>query len=253
MLSLLIAVGIQAQFLQHRRSAFCPVASAGTFPSTNNLVGHWRLNSDGTDAHTSGNNLTEQGSVTYVAGTIGNAAHILRAENDYLDIADNASLSLSTDTDFAIACWVKLASKQTRSVVLGKGKYSSTTDTEYVLYYKSDADSFRLDVGSGSAYLNVVSTVTVTTGVWYFIVAWHEASNNLLKISVNDQVTPDQAAYAINTQDGDSNLYLGNSEDGTSYELDGDLDSVSLWIGRYLSAAEITALYNGGAGVDYPY
>jgi hypothetical protein len=87
-----------------------------------------------------------------------------------------------------------------------------------------------------------------STGVWYFLVGFVDLDNDIIGISVNDG-TVDTAAYtASSVFDGTAPFEIGRL--GSSDNIfDGDIDAVGLW-SRRLSTGEITALYNGGTGLE---
>jgi hypothetical protein len=76
------------------------------------------------------------------------------------------------------------------------------------------------------------------------VVGRHDAANNLLKISVND--VTDSVAHTFGSFANVGAVhYMGNAWDGLIDE--------SFFFKRFLSDAEVTDLFNAGAGRSYSY
>ena len=220
-----------------------------------NLEAHWKLNeASGTrvDSHGS-NDLTDINTVLQAAGKIGNAAQFQDSNSERLFVADNASLSMG-DIDFSFAAWVYLDSKPAEQMyVFSKGLVSA--NAEYQLYWNDAADrfTFRVSDDTTSQGENADNLGAPSTATWYFIMCWHDATANTINIKVNDG-TVDSAAYSLGSYDSIRPFTIGARSDGSSHNRfwDGRIDSLSVWK-RVLTAQEQTDLYNGGAGLDYPF
>ena len=216
-----------------------------------NLESYWRLAEiSGTrvDSHGS-NDLTDNNTVPGEAGKINIAAHFDNANSESLSIADNTSLSMG-DIDFAIACWVNQDTQDTREQYVTK--WATGSNREYALYYVQSVDRFRFTVrdvaDTGNTNVDADNLGSPSTGTWYFIVVEHDASANTISIQVNNG-TIDSAAHSGGVIDGAAAFRIG----ATSAEYsDGFIDEVGVWK-RTLTTAERTALYNGGAGLSYPF
>ena len=94
----------------------------GTNPGTTGLEGFWGADeTSGTrsDEHGS-NDLSDNNSVLVAPARVGaNAARFVRADSQYLSIADNASLSMG-DIDFTLGALVYIESKTGFGIVMGK-------------------------------------------------------------------------------------------------------------------------------------
>lgn len=221
------------------------VASGGgsSFPA--GAVAHWKLNeASGTRNDSVGaNHLTDNNTVTMQAGKIGNAAEFVSANSEYLSIADNADLSTG-DIDFTIACWVKPNDVSANHGVYMKG----SGYIEYMLQYEPGSGQFKFYMADLAVGGNIATSgLTVSSGTWYFIVCWYDAAANTVSIRVND-VSTFTSSYSGGNTSTPSNFQIGQ---GFGNYWDGLIDSVTLWK-RVLTGAEITTLYNGGLGLDYP-
>lgn len=216
-----------------------------------NLISYWSLDEasgNATDSHGS-NTLTDLNTVTSAVGKIGNARDFEADNSEALTSTDNASLSTG-DIDWTIAAWVQIESLTTRCV-FGKGDGAGPSTDEYVL--RTVASKFRWSVSRASAYTDLTASTfgTVTTGTWYFVVAWHDSAANQIGISVNAG-TADTASHSTGPNDTAKGFAIGRYGELSAQYWDGLIDEVGFWK-RVLTGAERTELYNGGAGRDYAY
>jgi len=216
---------------------------------TDNLISYWSLEeTSGTrvDAHST-NDLTDNNTVTSATGKIGTAASFVAANSEYLSIADNAALSTG-DIDFTIACWVYFDSLSWYEWVVSKDNGGSR---EYGIYYDPFDQRLKMYVFSGGSITeekaDVLGLPSVST--WYFVVGWHDATNNTLNIQVNDG-TVDSASYSAGVNDASAPFTVGTGTGGLY--MDGRVDELGVWK-RVLTAGERTELYNSGSGRDYAY
>lgn len=224
--------------------------ASGGYNLLTNLISHWKLDEasgSALDAYGS-NDLTDIGSVGSVAGKINNARDF--SGTKYFTRGDNADLSIAGSVDFTFACWVKIDDKSSTRAILSKFS-NAGNQRAYAIDYLASSDRFRFYVSSTGADSVIVTADTLgspSTGTWYFIIAWHDATADTINIQVNNG-TADSAAHSAGVYDNTAAFLLG-ARDGGSY-LDGALDEISFWKGRILTAGEKTALWNGGAGVDF--
>lgn len=221
---------------------------------TDNIVAYWKLDEEsGTRFDEVGSNdLADNNTVLFDTGIIGNAADFELSNTEYLSIADNADLSMG-DIDFSITLWVNMESDGSVDMyILNKWEGS---DREYFLRYTQSTDTFtfRIRNGDDSGNINVSWSATLTTGVWYFVFIYHDATANEIGISINDGIVVTIAA-SLGVRDGTADFGLGVTDVGTtpSDPFDGLIDEGGIWK-RVLTGAEVTELYNGGAGITYPF
>jgi hypothetical protein len=225
-----------------------------TSPLNSSVVAFWKLEeASGTraDATGRGNNLTDNNTVTQAAGKIGNAASFASASSEYLSCADNADLSTG-DVDFTIAGWFYLTTKTAAMDLLAK--WGASGNFEYILFYDLGTDRFVFTVSNNGTAAATVSASTFgspAVGTWYFVVVYHDATGNLLGISVNNGAF-NTLAHTTGVFNSTAGFRLGARDSGSAAYFNGRADAVGFWK-RLLSSAEITELYNAGAGREYPF
>src|SRR3990167_1866569 len=171
----------------------------------------------------------------------GNSAQLTAANSEYLSIADNAALSMG-DIDFTIAGWVYLDTTPASVATMGiLGKWASL-NLEYNLYVDNTGGTIRFkfdvrDTGDTATTTATASTFgTPSTATWYFIVAYHNATTNLIGISVNNGAF-DTAATTGGVRDGTAAFEIGRHTAANYFN--GRVESVAAAKQIY-TAAEIT-------------
>lgn len=222
--------------------------SAPAFNWTTNLVAHWKLNeASGTrnDSHGT-NHLTATNNPVGVAGKIGDACQFVRASSQRLSVASNANL-LTGDVNYFIAFWLRL---------------NSVTNSPYPLTKATGGSQewcFVYDLGTGEIVLHLTpSTVQARAAMpnnnsWHLVMGWHDATNNLVGIQVDDGLpVTNAAAPGSATGNATNPVNFGILNSGaTTTLLNGAIDSVSFWKGRLLNGIERKQLWNNGNGRDY--
>ena len=105
---------------------------------------------------------------------------------------------------------------------------------------------FRVFGSSGSTEL--IEVVTLSTGSWAMITGTWDGSNIRLYI---DSTLVEGPTGRANIGQGTSSGNVFGANTAGNQKLDGKLDEIGYWE-KELVQSEITALYNGGAGLAYP-
>lgn len=190
---------------------------------------------------------SELGDYIGIEQPVPTAASFAAASTQTLTTTDNASLSMG-DIDFTIAYWIKPSTLGTLQTPIGKYTASTSTTGEYMMRLAAN-DRFHFGVGSGSSFVSATATTpAVTTGQWYFVVGWHDASNDTVNIQVNNGTVYTEA-HSGGVNDGFVDFTIGARTDSREY-FNGALDNVAIWK-RVLTAHERTSLYQAGVGRSY--
>ncbi|HEU4594597.1 MAG TPA: LamG-like jellyroll fold domain-containing protein [Pyrinomonadaceae bacterium] len=249
-----LATGYTRVVAHNGESAYPVTGEILSLVSTLNsgIVAFWKLDeASGTryDAVRT-NHLTDNNTVTQATGKVGNAASFASASSEYLSCADNADLSTG-DVDFMGAGWFQLMTK-TASMDL-VAKWGASGNFEYILTYDQATDRFIFFVSNnGTTTASVIANTfgSPSIGTWYFVVFYHDATGNLIGISVNNGAF-NTTAHTTGVFNSTAPFQIGARAVSPSY-FNGRADAVGFWK-RLLSAAEITELYNAGAGREYPF
>jgi hypothetical protein len=203
-----------------------PAAAAVTFPASD-LLAFWKL-ADTSDSSGNGNTLTNDNSVVFVAGKIGNAA----------EFDGTNFLSRSMNVDFSgevtVSFWCKPADVPAYGVMFNGGA-SGTFSINYT-------GSNSIDINNAmAAFLNVAAAPEQ----WHHVVATIGPTDTRVwldgLLAAEDENQGNMASTSI---------FLGATQDGIEASpYTGLLDAVGIWE-RVLSDAEIAALWNSGSGLE---
>lgn len=214
----------------------------------NTLISYWKMDAApaGVTPDIQGSNhLTLHNSAGSVAGGIINNALVFNsATNDYVSAASNSSLQVTGSFTFSL--WVKLYS-QVSGTILQKG---SGAAFDYTLAYDTTATGFYWTVASGPSGGSdfAFGGGLVANGVWTHIVLWYDSVGALVHIRFNDVTTFNSVTCPALIQT--ANQFVIGANGSPLAFSNCYVDEVGFWK-RVLTAAEITALYNGGAGLPF--
>jgi hypothetical protein len=208
-------------------------------------VSYWKLDESSGNASDSvgSNTLTNNNSATYSAGKINNGANFVRSSSQYFSTAMSGGGVLDFTTgNFSVSVWVKLtdapSSGQVYSILF-------RASGGYQIYYQNVSGTLRLTTEIGGTYID--NDITLTTGVWNNIVLVRTGTSTAIQY-INGVLS--KSGSASNAASSSNAVQFG--KDSVSGYLNGSLDEVGFW-SRALSSSEVTALYNGGAGLQYPF
>ena len=222
------------------------------------LISYWNLDEasgDAVDAHGS-NDLTNVSSATYGAAKINNGV-ILNGSDQYLTIADGAQSGLDITGNLTLAFWINFSSYNgsTGYMPLGKADFvAADTRAYYIEFNISGSNKFDFEAGDGSSSVRQGVSWSPSTGVWYHLAVVYTTAAGSVKFYVDGvQQGATQTGFPTSIANTSAAFQIGAGLDGAqSYFINGMIDEVGVWA-RALSGAEITALYNSGAGLAYPF
>lgn len=219
---------------------FCMAFSSAELDT--NLVSYYNLN--GTVLDSLGvNNGTAYNTPSYVTGKVNNAIDLETASAQYVKIGSSGGTLDFTTQNFSLATWIKLESFDG---VADHKVISQTGTNGYALYIKDATGKVAL----GKLNVDeVLSTQTLTTGDWYYLVVTYDQTANKVNFYINGSLDSGGELSYSTTFAGSQDTRIGLG-DGTQ-TLDGIVDEVGIW-NRVLTVAEVTQLYNGGNGTTYP-
>jgi len=221
---------------------------------TDNLVSYWKLDeSSGNAADSVGSNtLTNTGTMTYAAAKINNGAVL--ANGKYLTVADASQTGLDFATgNMTWSYWINFTSLPAASATNYMiSKWGDPWSYGYACLLYNNAGTYTLrfvNGGVGGQYIDKAIT-TPTTGVWYHYVWVFTAASAQMEIFINGSTQT--AATGSNTALGNNTIAFNIGTQAGGGLLDGGMDEVGCW-SRALSSTEVTTLYNGGTGLQYPF
>ena len=216
-----------------------------------NMTSCWELSeASGSRADSIGTNtLSATNSPVATAGLVANSlglgGYFVASSSQGLTVADNADLS-NAGGNFTIIAWVNR--------VGAGGVYAAIATKDDVgggnrewQFDLNNSNTLYFEVAGSGAFSGAT---VLTANTWYFTGGRYDVSGSprqelILNTGItsggSSGVVPDLAAPFRVGLRGDGNL-----------PWNGSIDSVGFWK-RKLTNSELTALYNSGAGVEYPW
>ena len=218
-------------------------------PLLTHMVSWWTFDEESgnrIDVHGS-NDLIPFNTPGFAIGKISNAADFISASSERM-ATSGSPVDLRLTGDKTIAYWNFFEG------VTGERHFGIDSVTrEWFIAPVIPTDGYAFFAwNSGDVLKNVNSGVVPTSGNWYMVVAMYDDVANELQISVNNStiIKATTGATSMRTS-GSDKLDVGSYSGGTSSFIDGRLDE-GVVFNAILTAAEITRLYNSGAGMAYP-
>lgn len=245
-------------------SQFTPIFFIQTKQSlNNNLVAYYKYDSN-PNASVGGVNGTDVNTPTYTAGVISNAIDFgTDTAQRYCQFADNDIFSFTngtgTDIPFSISMWIKISAFSSENNYLISKRYNTSTDEEYHMLVSSLGINFA-KYSSNSDFKTAGASFAFSLSTWYHIVYTDDGSKPAggQKLYINGvlQTTTSVITGAyIGMPNGTSPVRTGqttvNPVEGRRHR--GLVDELAFWKNRVLSQANVTQLYNSGAGITYPF
>jgi hypothetical protein len=170
--------------------------------------------------------------------------------NQFLSIASNSTLTV-TGTSFTYAFWANTPNTS-NGMVISKTSGGDTREFQIGLNTGGVAQ-FGLFPDGTTANLRVISSSasSFSANSWNFFVCRYDSSAATIGISINGGAFTSLGSIPAITQTNTNPLNLGvfvNTASGLNYN--GRLAGVGFWK-KALTASEVTALFNNGAGRTY--
>lgn len=174
-------------------------------------------------------------------GKIGNGVDFT-SSTQYLTCADNPLLNPFGNGDFSVHFWVKFDTPPNHYIFgQGSGNYN------LIVGIFSSTIQCALNSGGGGG-VNI--SYSYSAGVWHnVVITVNRTANQTIWYSNNVQIGSTGTAFYGPVYGGP--LIIGNYAGGSlNFAPDGIIDEVAYW-NRVLTPAEVSTLYNGGAGLTY--
>lgn len=223
-----------------------------------NLVAYWKLDEtsgvntyDSTDNNYDGSifNSPTLGST----GILGTSYSFTKANSHYIRLGHEETLMGTSDWSFQ--AWINVNTLST--TFYGIAGFWNGNGTWYLTKWNNDRICCR--TGFGGNNIDVLSNDVITTNNWYHIVVTWDRDTSVM-MYVNGILQTDMksiSAWSTTSVGGDATHpfhigQIGNPGSYSGFYFDGRIDEVALW-NRLLTQEDVTALYNNGEGLTYPF
>jgi hypothetical protein len=223
------------------------------------LTNYWPLNETATTGDVTatnwvagGINLTSENSVLSTTGLQGNGRNFVVANSERMIGNATASSTMFGTANFTVAFWFRMTSAfvSANHGLVTNDFFSTQRGTS--IYMTGAAGQWRtpfmnLQYADGTEEVfDAFGIGNLAVATWHFFCA-RLSGGTALDVRVNESnATTKTITKAFHTSR--QRLFFGVRYTATEF-LGGDLDEVAFW-NRRLSDAEVSTLYNSGAGID---
>src|SRR5690349_3715530 len=144
-----------------------------------------------------GNDLTDNNTVTQGTGIVGNCAQFTRANSESLSHASNASLQFTGS--WSITAWFLKDSEPSDMTIVGKNNGAGARDFEMGLSY-AGGNILTVDVWVSGVRVFIDTAATITaTGVWHHVVVSFDSATHIMSLYLDNAaaLTVDTGVAAV--------------------------------------------------------
>jgi hypothetical protein len=208
----------------------------GGAPSSllSDLLAYWNLdNNSWLDSSGNGRTLTSNNGVGNSSGIINNGA--IFDSSNWLKANSNITFGASA----TICAWVKTTTDEGYRVIFASNE---NEENNFQAVFNPSGQIYFEGGGVGP----ITSSASYNDDSWHFVVLKY--GSGTIELSI-DNVSIGTESYTYPSYD--VGFFIGANNNGDSTYI-GRIDEVGAW-SRALTGAEITSLYNAGAGKTYPF
>lgn len=226
---------------------------------TNGLVSYWKCNESSgnlSDSHGS-NTLTPNNGASMAAGKIGNGIDLEASSSQSFSVADASQAGLDLGVEFTLNLWVNFESFPSGAWAAMDllNKWVATGNQRgYIFSYRNmnsvpGLTLFLSSNGSSSDGRTLAYTFP-SLSTWYMVTCVRNGTAT--EYYVNGSSIGSGSGGTISTAPLNNTSAFEVGTQGAANYFDGKMDEIGVW-DRALSSTEIAELYNGGAGLTYPF
>jgi len=208
------------------------------------------------DSHGS-NTLTDNNTVGSATGIINNGADFEDANSEYLSIADASQTGLDLTGDRSFQFWVKPETTPSGGAGMAMIYKWGASQQQYGLIYVDVAGTRKIrfigyNTCGGSNLNHDWTTGDLSTSAFTHVVLTYTVSNSDAELWINNVSQGIVDAGFTGGANCTGQFSISSLGSGIQWYWDGIIDEVGVW-SKVLSSTEIGQLYNGGAGLAYPF
>ncbi|HEU5313486.1 MAG TPA: LamG domain-containing protein [Candidatus Udaeobacter sp.] len=216
-----------------------------------NLYAYYKLDEasgNALDASGAGLNLPNHSNpIGTASGLINGARNWTSGGSAYFYESDTSKFSPGA-SHFSFSIWVNLANTTQSGGDTGLLTKSATGgQREYILYYDSNHKFHFWVSRDGTNTTSVIWATSPSANTWYNVTGGWDGTNVWISVNAGARVT---APFSGPLHQDTVGFQIGY-ELGSGAPFAGKLDEFGFWVGRDLTAGEVSQLYNGGAGLPF--
>ena len=214
-----------------------------------NLGAFYSLDNTLNDATGNMSALTNNNSVTFSSpgGTltaVTNAAIFASASSKYLSVAAASAINMGA-VSFSVQLWYY---NTANGGAIPLDKYVGFGNGDFTVGATFTGGASPITFAACRANNTAISSGNQSKDTWHHYVFTYNSSGGAQNLYVDGSAVSNNTAS--NPPSGTGNLHIGASGSPGNY-VDGRIALVGLWKSRVLSAGDVTALWNSGAGLSF--
>ena len=159
--------------------------------------------------------------------------------NDYVDIDDDNVLDFTSS--MSVGAWINSDEGAGEQAIVSKW-FNSGSNAKAYDFRILDSGKVRLNLDIDGTTEKCGTTTTVSSDVWYHVVATYDGTN--IKMYLNGDLE-NTCSVSGSISSTDAPLIIGMEDGVTGAEFDGTIDAVGLWSDA-LTADEVEDIFWGG-------
>jgi len=215
---------------------------------SDNIVSYWKLDeASGNAADSVGSNTGTNTDVTYsnTAPLINNHAVF----NGTTAVLKTPNIAFPSNGSITISFWMKWASAADYAIPFAKDDYASNRSASF--FGNTGEGKWRVWTSGASIRESPVQVVGINA--WHHIVMTWTHNDKLRYYYDGSEVGTGTSVSGVSINTYNTPFWFGADQGaGGRWFLNGVMDEIGYWT-RALDATEVASLYNGGAGIQYPF
>jgi hypothetical protein len=223
-------------------------AGGGGLGLQTSLNGFWSLeNTSWTDDTASATTLTGTASPTTATGIVGNGVS-LNGSTQFLSASSNANI-VSSGGSISVQCWVNIPSAGTfvGARLFSKANAAFAQDE----WGFGNTGNWTFTVWNTSSSSSTASSSVAASSGWHHLVGTFDSGTGVGVLYVDGSVSGSGLTLGGTLNSSSSAPINIGRIPGSILSAAATIDQCAFWKGRVLSAGDVTALYNSGAGLTY--
>ncbi len=252
-------VDIQANLLTNNIIVYEPtITGATTNGLLTGLVAYWGLDEasgNAADKHSNGLTLSAFGTPGADTGKVYATARTFSGVYPWQGFYRYSESLLQPGTgSFGFAVWVLRSGDNSGRGILGK--YQGDPTREYAISMAGGSNAnkpvFSTRASDGTV-LGAITPDALTDSAWSLIIAWYDITTGKAYIQMNNSTISESSGTSTSGATNSGGVFVvGDYYQSIGAETwSGRIGPVAFWKNRTLSAADRSALWNGGAGLAY--
>lgn len=207
-----------------------------------NIVSYWKL--DGNSNDSAGSNNGTDTSIVYSSG---NGIIIQGAGFNGSTSKIVMGAPVIPIGSKSVTFWIKTSTTSDQTAICNF-RLGTSDNGDYLHLTTGGFFEYAIQYAGGSSTM-ATGTTNIHDGSWHFCAGTYDGS--VIKVYVDGTLQNTSGSF-VDSGARTNNLQFGFDPVNGFNKLTGDLDEIGVW-NRTLSQSEITQLYNGGVGLQYPF